>query len=104
MKKLDAALPDAIDMMARALRAGHAMTAAINIVAEQSQEPARSEFGEVFKQQNFGLPIRDAMTQMLDRVLSPDLAGCIPAFWCRRRRAATWPRSWIARRIPSASG
>jgi len=73
MKKFDAALPDAIDMMARALRAGHAMTAAINIVAEQSQEPVRSEFGEVFKQQNFGLPIRDAMSQMLDRVPSPDL-------------------------------
>jgi tight adherence protein B len=73
MKKFDTALPDAIDMMARALRAGHAMTAAINIVAEQSQEPVRSEFGEVFKQQNFGLPIRDAMSQMLDRIPSPDL-------------------------------
>ena len=54
MKKFDTALPDAIDMMARALRAGHAMTAAINIVAEQSQEPVRfRSFGEVFKQQNF---------------------------------------------------
>ena len=69
----NAALPDAIDMMGRALRAGHAMTASINIVAEQSAEPVRSEFGEVFKQQNFGLPIRDAMTQMLDRVPSQDL-------------------------------
>jgi tight adherence protein B len=67
------ALPDAIDMMGRALRAGHSMTASINIVAEQSLEPVRSEFGEVFKQQNFGLPLRDAMTQMLDRVPSQDL-------------------------------
>ena len=49
------------------------MTASINIVAEQSLEPVRSEFGEVFKQQNFGLPLRDAMTQMLDRVPSQDL-------------------------------
>jgi tight adherence protein B len=69
----NAALPDAIDMMGRALRAGHSMTASINIVAEQSLEPVRSEFGEVFKQQNFGLPLRDAMTQMLDRVPSQDL-------------------------------
>jgi tight adherence protein B len=69
----NAALPDAIDMMGRALRAGHSMTAAINIVAEQSLEPVRSEFGEVFKQQNFGLPLRDAMNQMLDRVPSQDL-------------------------------
>jgi tight adherence protein B len=73
LRKFDNALADAVDMMSRALRAGHAMTAAINIVAEQSLEPVRSEFAEVFKQQNFGLPIRDAMQQMLDRVPSPDL-------------------------------
>ena len=73
MKKFDNCLADAVDMMSRALRAGHAMNAAINIVAEQSLEPVRSEFAEVFKQQNFGLPIRDAMQQMLDRVPSPDL-------------------------------
>jgi tight adherence protein B len=69
----NAALPDAIDMMGRALRAGHSLSASINIVAEQSIEPVRSEFSEVFKQQNFGLPLRDAMAQMLDRVPSQDL-------------------------------
>jgi tight adherence protein B len=69
----NAALPDAIDMMGRALRAGHSVAASINIVAEQSTEPVRSEFSEVFKQQNFGLPLRDAMAQMLDRVPSQDL-------------------------------
>jgi tight adherence protein B len=73
IKNFNAGLPDAIDMMGRALRAGHSMTASINIVAEQSAEPVRSEFGEVFKQQNFGLPLRDAMSQMLDRVPSQDL-------------------------------
>jgi tight adherence protein B len=66
-------LAEAIDMMGRALRAGHSMTASINIVAEQSLEPVRSEFNEVFKQQNFGLPLRDAMGQMLERVPSQDL-------------------------------
>ena len=73
LKKFDLCLADAVDMMSRALRAGHAMTASINIVAEQSLEPVRSEFAEVFKQQNFGLPIRDAMQQMLERIPSPDL-------------------------------
>jgi tight adherence protein B len=73
LKTFNAGLPDAVDMMARALRAGHSMTASINVIAEQSAEPVRSEFGEVFKQQNFGLPIRDAMAQMLDRVPSQDL-------------------------------
>jgi tight adherence protein B len=49
------------------------MSASINVVAEQAAEPIRSEFSEVFKQQNFGLPLRDAMQQMLDRVPSQDL-------------------------------
>jgi len=66
-------LPDAIDMMGRALRAGHSMVASINTVAEQSAEPVKSEFREVFRQQNFGLPLRDALNQMLDRVPSQDL-------------------------------
>jgi len=73
INSFNAALPDAIDMMGRALRAGHSMTASISIVAEQSVEPVRSEFGEVFKQQNFGLPIRDALGQMLEHVPSQDL-------------------------------
>ena len=73
LSKFNAGLPDAIDMMGRALRAGHSMVAAINIVAEQSVEPVAWEFSEVFKQQNFGLPLRDALNQMLDRVPSQDL-------------------------------
>jgi tight adherence protein B len=67
------ALPDAIDMIARSLRAGHSMIAAINIVAEHAVEPVGSEFGEVFRKQNFGLPLRDALTQLLERVPSQDL-------------------------------
>jgi tight adherence protein B len=66
-------LPTAIDMIARSLRAGHSMVAAISIVAEHASEPVATEFGEVFRQQNFGLPIRDALMQLLDRVPSQDL-------------------------------
>ena len=69
----NAGLADAIDMMGRALRAGHSMVASINTVAEQSVEPVSTEFREVFAQQNFGLPLRDALNQMLDRVPSQDL-------------------------------
>lgn len=67
------ALPDAIDMMGRSLRAGHSMAASINIVGEQSPEPVASEFREAFRQQNFGLPLRDALWQILDHVPSQDL-------------------------------
>jgi len=69
----NAGLPDAIDMMGRALRAGHSMVASINTVAEQSVELVSTDFREVFKQQNFGLPLRDALNQMLEHVPSQDL-------------------------------
>ena len=71
--KFNAALPDCIDLMARSLRAGHAMMAALTIVAGEAQEPAKTEFNEVCKKQNYGLPMRDALMQMLDRVPSQDL-------------------------------
>jgi tight adherence protein B len=67
------ALPDAIDMMGRALRAGHSMSASINIVAEQGAEPLATEFREAFRQQNFGLPLRDALWQIQEHVPSQDL-------------------------------
>ena len=66
-------LADAIDMMARSMRAGHSVVAAIGIVAEESVEPVKSEFDEVFKKQNYGLPLREALMQLLDRVPSQDL-------------------------------
>ena len=47
--------------------------AAIAIVAEQAAEPARTEFDEVYKKQNYGLPFREALLQLLERVPSQDL-------------------------------
>lgn len=73
LQAFNKALPDAIDLMARALRAGHSLASAIGIIAEQGAEPAASEFDELFKQQNFGLPFREALLQMADRVPSKDL-------------------------------
>lgn len=69
----NASLPDCIEMCSRSLRAGHSIIAAIDIVADQAIEPAKTEFKEVFKKQNYGLPLRDALMQMLDRVPSTDL-------------------------------
>ena len=74
-KKLNAfnkALPDCIDICARALRAGHSLIAAIGIAAEQAPEPARSEFTDIFKKQNFGLSLREALLETLERLPSAD--------------------------------
>jgi tight adherence protein B len=75
----NAVLAESIDMLARALRAGYSMVGAIEMLSQNAQEPAASEFGEVFKQQNLGLPLRDALSQLLDRVPSLDLQVLVTA-------------------------
>jgi tight adherence protein B len=79
LKKFEETLPDAIDLMARALRAGHAMSSALEVVAEESAEPLASEFAIVFQQQKFGLQFRDALLQLGDRIPSKDLSFLITA-------------------------
>jgi tight adherence protein B len=75
----NAVLAETIDMLARALRAGYSVVGAIEMIAENAQEPAKTEFGEIFKQQNLGLPLRDALLQLLDRVPSLDLRVLVTA-------------------------
>jgi tight adherence protein B len=72
-------LADTIDMLARSLRAGYSMGGAIGMVAVNAPEPARAEFGEVFRQQNLGLPLRDALMQLLERYPSLDLRVLVTA-------------------------
>jgi tight adherence protein B len=79
LKKFENALPDCIELMARALRAGHSMASSIEIIAEQSPEPLASEFSTCFQQQKFGIPFRDALTAMGERVPSNDLHFLITA-------------------------
>ena len=75
----DKALPDALDMMSRSLRAGHSMTAALGMLAEHAAEPVAAEFAEVFRKQNFGVPVRDALLALLERVPSHDLRVAVTA-------------------------
>lgn len=79
LKKFNKELPNVIDIMSRALHAGHSLVGSIEIIAEQATEPAASEFAEVFKQQNFGLPLREALIQMMERVPSQDLRVFVTA-------------------------
>jgi tight adherence protein B len=73
------ALAESIDMLGRALRAGHSVVSAMEMLSQNAQEPVASEFGEMFKQQNLGLPLRDALLQLLDRVPSSDLRVLVTA-------------------------
>jgi tight adherence protein B len=75
----NAVLAESIDMLARALRAGYSMVGAIEMLSENAPHPAAAEFREIFKQQNLGLPLRDALLQLLDRVPSLDLRVLVTA-------------------------
>jgi tight adherence protein B len=77
--RFEALLPEAIDLMARALRAGHGIVSAIEMVAQEISEPVASEFRRVFEQQNFGLPLREAMMNLAERVPLPDVHFLVTA-------------------------
>lgn len=79
LKQFNEALPDATDLMARALRAGHSTGSSIEIVAEQSREPIAGEFGRCFQQQKFGIPFREALMELGTRVPSKDLQFLVTA-------------------------
>ncbi len=79
LKEFNRHLPDSIDLMSRALRAGHSLSAAMEIVGEESPEPVRSEFREVYQQQNFGLPAREALVELAHRIPLPELNFVVTA-------------------------
>lgn len=79
LSKFEAILPDAIDLLGRAMRAGHAVTAAIEMVAKEIPDPVGMEFRRVFEEQTFGLPIREALLNLARRVPVPDLQFLVTA-------------------------
>ena len=79
LKKFNDALPDAIELMARALRAGHSMASSIEVIAQQSPEPLKNEFAKCAQQQRFGIPFRDAILGMSERMPSDDLHFLVTA-------------------------
>jgi tight adherence protein B len=61
-------LPDALDFLSRALRAGHSINSAINMIAEEMSEPIGVEFRKVFEEINFGIPFKDALSNLSSRL------------------------------------
>lgn len=73
LKKFAAQLPDAMELVARALRAGHSLAAGLHVVAEEMPEPIAKEFRRVYDEQNLGVSLEDALNHMCDRVPNLDL-------------------------------
>jgi tight adherence protein B len=66
-QKISEQLPDALDMMARSLRAGHALSSSFKMVANEMPQPMSLEFARAFEEQNLGMPFERAVAQMTKR-------------------------------------
>lgn len=60
--------PEAIDLLGRAVRAGHAFTTGLEMIGKELPEPVAAEFRLAFDEQNFGLPLKDALLNLAERV------------------------------------
>lgn len=77
-------LPEAIDLVGRALRAGHPLSAGFKMAADDGPEPVASEFRRVFEEQRFGLPVQDSLLSMADRVNLVDVRILVTAILIQR--------------------
>lgn len=84
MKKFLQLLPDALDLMARGLSAGHAFTEALQMVATEMPEPISSEFRKTYDEQNLGLSLKLALENLIQRVPLLDLRMCVTAIMIQR--------------------
>jgi tight adherence protein B len=67
LRRFEEQFPEAIDLLGRAIRAGHPLTSGLRTVADESPDPLASEFRQVFEEQRFGLPFEDALLALTDR-------------------------------------
>jgi tight adherence protein B len=68
MKQFEEQFPEALDLLSRAIRAGHAFQTAMGMVADELPPPVGIEFRKSFEQQNFGLPLKEALHLLGERV------------------------------------
>ena len=66
--KFEEQFPEAIELLSRALRAGHAFTTGLSMVAEEMPEPVGTEFRLAYDRQNFGMPMPEALRSLGERV------------------------------------
>jgi tight adherence protein B len=85
MRKFEEQLPDAIDLIGRAIRAGHPLHAGFKMVADETPAPMATEFRQVFEEQRFGLAFEDSMYAFADRVKLVDTRIFVTAVMIHRQ-------------------
>lgn len=84
LRTFEEEFPEALDLISRAVRAGHAFQAAIGMAADELRPPVGPEFKKIFDQQNFGLPLRDALNALAERVPLVDVKFFVTAVAIQR--------------------
>ena len=83
-EKFEQQLPETLDLMVSALRAGHSLVSALNLAATESPDPLGQEFRICFDEQNYGLELKTAMNNLATRVPLQDLKIVITAILIQR--------------------
>jgi tight adherence protein B len=84
LRRFEEQFPEALDLLSRAIRAGHAFQTAMGMVADELPPPVGPEFRRSFDQQNFGLPLRDALNELAERVAILDVRFFVTAVLIQR--------------------
>jgi tight adherence protein B len=84
MRKLEQQLPDALDLLTRALRAGHAFSSALKMAGDEMDEPSAGEFRTVHDEVNFGVSLEQALSHLSERVPLTDLRYFVVAVLIQR--------------------
>lgn len=85
LKKITHQLPDVFEMISQALRAGHSLGSAIQLVHEQMPNPIAKEFGRVYHEQNLGIKIEDSLVSMANRLDLLDVKFFVTAVLIQRQ-------------------
>ncbi len=83
--KFASQLPEALELVARALRAGHSLAAGFHLVSQEMSVPISVEFGRVFEEQNLGIPFEEALESLSERIPNLDLKFFVTAVILQRQ-------------------
>jgi len=84
LKKFEEQFPEALDVLSRAIRAGHAFQTALGMVADEMPAPVGPEMKKTFDQQNYGLPLKDALNDLAERINIIDVRFFVTAVLIQR--------------------
>jgi tight adherence protein B len=84
IRKFVSAMPEAVELIGRALRAGHGLASGLNLVAEEMRGPIADEFNRVFEEQNLGIPIELSLRNLADRIPVMDVRFFVIAIIIQR--------------------